>query len=68
MAALVDLDLERAGRFAAELDLQIPVFSSVEEFAAAGVCNATVVVTPTQTHRETASALISILISSSTCG
>jgi myo-inositol 2-dehydrogenase/D-chiro-inositol 1-dehydrogenase len=60
LAALVDLDLERAGRFAAEMHLKIPLFSSVEEFAAAGVCNATVVVTPTQTHRETASALISM--------
>jgi myo-inositol 2-dehydrogenase/D-chiro-inositol 1-dehydrogenase len=59
LAALVDPDLERAGRFAAEMDLKIPLFSGVEEFAAAGVCNATVVVTPTENHRETASALIS---------
>jgi predicted dehydrogenase len=59
LAALVDLDLERAGRFAREMELEIPVFSSVEEFASAGVCQATVVVTPTGEHRESASALIS---------
>jgi len=59
VAALVDIDLERARRFAAEMDLRIPLFSGVEEFVSAGVCNATVVVTPTENHRETASALIS---------
>jgi myo-inositol 2-dehydrogenase / D-chiro-inositol 1-dehydrogenase len=59
LAALVDADRDRAGRVAAEMRLKIPVFSSVEELAAAGVCHATVVVTPTDTHRETASALIS---------
>jgi myo-inositol 2-dehydrogenase / D-chiro-inositol 1-dehydrogenase len=59
LAALVDLDRERAGRIAAEMGLKIPVFSGVEEFASAGVCQATVVVTPTENHRETASALIS---------
>lgn len=59
VAALADSDLARAQRVAAELDLRVPVFSSVEELAAAGVCNATVVVTPTGIHRETAWALIS---------
>jgi myo-inositol 2-dehydrogenase / D-chiro-inositol 1-dehydrogenase len=59
LAALVDLDVERTERFAAEMDLKIPVFSGVEELASAEICNATVVVTPTGTHRETASVLIS---------
>ena len=59
LAALVDLDVERARRFAAEMNSKIPVFSGVEEFASAGVSNATVVATPTKNHRETASALIS---------
>ncbi len=59
LAALVDLDVERAQRFAAEMHLKVPVFSGVQEFVSAGVCQAAVVVTPTGTHRETASALIS---------
>ncbi|MGA2738736.1 MAG: Gfo/Idh/MocA family oxidoreductase [Bryobacteraceae bacterium] len=59
LAALVDLDRERAGGVAAEMGLQVPVFAGVEEFAAAGICNATVLVTPTPLHRETATALIS---------
>ena len=59
LAALVDLDVERAAAFAAKMNLKVPVFSGVQEFASAGVCKAAVVVTPTETHRETASALIS---------
>ena len=59
LAALVDLDVGRAVAFAAEMNLQVPVFSTVEEFASARVCQAAVVVTPTDTHRKTASALIS---------
>ncbi len=58
LAALVDMDIERARRFAAEIGVRIPVFESVEELAAAGVCDATVIVTPTETHGEVASTLI----------
>lgn len=58
LAALVDVDISRAERFVAEMGIDVPVFSRLEEFASAGVCNATVVVTPTQEHRETASTLI----------
>jgi myo-inositol 2-dehydrogenase/D-chiro-inositol 1-dehydrogenase len=58
LAALVDTDLDRARRFASEHGCQAPVFRSVEEFAAAGVCDATVLVTPTGNHREHAAALI----------
>ena len=37
---------------------EVPVFSSIEELARAGVCDATVVVTPTDSHREHAAILI----------
>jgi myo-inositol 2-dehydrogenase/D-chiro-inositol 1-dehydrogenase len=57
-AALVDIDLERARRFAAEVGWNVPVFSSAAELAAAGVCRATVIVTPTGNHRESAAALL----------
>ena len=56
-AALVDLDPARAQRFAADVGIQVPIFSSITEFAAAKLCDATVVVTPTETHRATAAAL-----------
>ncbi len=58
LAALVDMDRERARRFAPEIGVQVPVFESVAELAAAGVCNATVIVTPTETHGEVAATLI----------
>jgi myo-inositol 2-dehydrogenase/D-chiro-inositol 1-dehydrogenase len=58
LAALVDQDLERARHFAATAGAEVPLFRSIEELAAAGICNATVIVTPTATHREIAAALI----------
>jgi myo-inositol 2-dehydrogenase/D-chiro-inositol 1-dehydrogenase len=58
LAALVDIDPVRACRFGAEVGGNVPVFSSVAEFASSGICEATVIVTPTGTHRETAEALI----------
>ena len=58
VAALVDADIERARGFAAQNVLDIPVFSSVEQLAAAKVCQATVIVTPTGNHREHAATLI----------
>jgi myo-inositol 2-dehydrogenase/D-chiro-inositol 1-dehydrogenase len=58
VAGLVDIDIARAQRFVAETNLDVPLFSSVREFAAAEVCNATVIVTPTDNHRETAAALV----------
>jgi myo-inositol 2-dehydrogenase/D-chiro-inositol 1-dehydrogenase len=58
LAALVDGDLERARRFAAETGNDVPIFASVEELIRAGVCNATVLVTPTDSHRDLASTLI----------
>jgi myo-inositol 2-dehydrogenase/D-chiro-inositol 1-dehydrogenase len=58
IAALVDIDTERARRFAAEHGCKAPIFGTVAELAAAGVCNATFVVTPTDHHREHTSTLI----------
>ena len=58
LAALVDANLERARAFAVENDLDIPVFSSVQQLAEANVCRASVVVTPTENHREHAATLI----------
>jgi len=58
LAAFADRDTERARRLSDEFGLRIPIFSSIEELAKAGVCDATVVVTPTDHHREHATALI----------
>lgn len=58
LAAIADTDLERAHKAAADLGGGIPVFGSVDELAAAGVCNATVVVTPTGDHRDNAGVLV----------
>src|SRR5688572_14175980 len=58
LAALVDAVIALARRFADCHDCDVPVFASVDELAAAGVCDATVVVTPTENHREHAAILI----------
>src|SRR5438309_7378877 len=58
LAALADVDIERARRFNADIGGQVPIFSSLEELAKAGVCDATVIVTPTDNHREHAATLI----------
>ena len=52
IAALVDADMNRARRFSAEIGLQAPLFPSVEELAKTGICDAAVIVTPTENHRE----------------
>jgi len=58
LAAFADRDTERARHLSNEFGLQIPIFSSIEQLAKAGVCDATVVVTPTDHHREHATTLI----------
>jgi predicted dehydrogenase len=58
LVALAEPDFERARRFLAATGLDIPVFPSVNALASSGVCNAAVVVTPTDNHREHATALI----------
>jgi myo-inositol 2-dehydrogenase / D-chiro-inositol 1-dehydrogenase len=58
LAALAEVDVERARRFNAEIGGQVPIFSSLQELAKAGVCEATVIVTPTDNHREHAAIMI----------
>jgi predicted dehydrogenase len=58
LAALVDADTERARCFAAKSGSSAPVFSSLRELIDARVCSATVLVTPTDLHREHATGLI----------
>src|SRR5258708_10723176 len=58
VAALADADTGKARRCASDLGCDVPIFASVEELAASGVCQATVVVTPTGSHREHSAALI----------
>src|SRR5690242_201566 len=58
LAAVADMDAERARRFTEDVGRRVPVFATVDELADAGVCNATVIVTPTNNHREHAARLI----------
>src|ERR1039458_1366251 len=58
LAALCDVVPGRAEQIAAGLGADVPIFHSIEELAAAGVADATVIVTPTDRHREHAAALI----------
>ncbi len=59
LVALAEPDLERAHRFLSDTGEDIPVFPSVDALAKSGICSAAVVVTPTESHREHAAALIS---------
>ncbi len=59
LAALAEPDEGRAQRFLAEIGQDLPVFRSVEELAESRICNAAVIVTPTENHREHSAALIS---------
>lgn len=58
VAALVDIDVEKARRFATRSGCEAPVMGSVEELASSGVCAATMIVTPTEKHREHAALLV----------
>ncbi len=58
LAALVDINVEHARRVASDIGCDVPIFDSIEEFLKAGVADATIVVTPTENHREHADALI----------
>ncbi len=58
LAALADSDVDRARHFCGELGLDIPVFDSVKALADARVCDAAIIVTPTENHREHAAAMI----------
>jgi myo-inositol 2-dehydrogenase/D-chiro-inositol 1-dehydrogenase len=59
LVALAEPDSSRARRFLSEIGRDLPVFPSVDELAKSGVCNAAVIVTPTDNHREHAGTLIS---------
>jgi len=58
LAALVDCDVDKAHRFAAETGSAAAIMASVEELAASGVCRHTMIVTPTALHREHADLLV----------
>jgi myo-inositol 2-dehydrogenase/D-chiro-inositol 1-dehydrogenase len=58
LSALVDADEDRARQVTAALGRPVPIFSSVDELIKAGLCDAAVIVTPTDRHREHASAMI----------
>jgi predicted dehydrogenase len=58
LVALVDRDTERARSVAARMNAGLRIFSSIEDFVEADVCRATVIVTPTESHRAHAAALI----------
>lgn len=58
LVALADLDTERAHRIAKDIGADLPIFSSIEDLARSGICNTTVVVTPTENHQAHASLMI----------
>ncbi len=58
MAAVVDIDTDKANRFVSRSGCGAQVFGSVEELIAANVCDATMIVTPTALHRQHAEMLV----------
>jgi myo-inositol 2-dehydrogenase/D-chiro-inositol 1-dehydrogenase len=58
LAALVDMNVDRARTVAADIGCDAKIFASVEDLLKAGASDATVVVTPTGCHREHAAALV----------
>jgi myo-inositol 2-dehydrogenase/D-chiro-inositol 1-dehydrogenase len=58
LTALVDADAARAESFAREHACGARVLHSVAELAASGLCDAVAIATPTEKHREHATALI----------
>jgi myo-inositol 2-dehydrogenase/D-chiro-inositol 1-dehydrogenase len=58
LAALVDTNIARAREVANGLGISVPAFASIEEMLNSGLCDATVVVTPTGNHRRNAEELI----------
>ncbi len=59
LAALCDAVPGRAEMVAAEMGCNVPTYRSVEELGDARVADATVIVTPTDQHRDCAAALVS---------
>jgi myo-inositol 2-dehydrogenase/D-chiro-inositol 1-dehydrogenase len=58
LVALAEPEGERARSFLAEIGYKLPVFPSVDALAQSGLCDAAIVVTPTDNHREHAARLI----------
>ncbi len=58
VAALVDESPGRARKVADELGCNAPLFNSISELIDAAVCNAAIVVTPTDRHRASATQLV----------
>ena len=58
LAALVDIDPAKTQRFAAETGCTAPAFLSLDAYLAAGITAATMIVAPTEKHREQASAVV----------
>jgi myo-inositol 2-dehydrogenase/D-chiro-inositol 1-dehydrogenase len=58
LAAIVDSDPAKLQRFATETGCAAPAFASLEDYVKAGVAKATMIVTPTEKHREHASVLV----------
>jgi myo-inositol 2-dehydrogenase / D-chiro-inositol 1-dehydrogenase len=59
LVALAEPEAGRARNFLANIGYEVPIFPSVDALAKSGICEAAVIVTPTDNHREHAAALIS---------
>jgi myo-inositol 2-dehydrogenase / D-chiro-inositol 1-dehydrogenase len=58
LAAVAEVNTERARRFTQDIGQQVPIFPSLDELAKADICDATVIATPTDDHRTHAATLI----------
>jgi predicted dehydrogenase len=58
LVAIVDKDPSRTDRFVAEMGYNGSVFATVPGYAAANLCQATMIVSPTENHQEHASILV----------
>lgn len=59
LAAIAEPNTTRAREFLSGIGVDVPIFPSVADLAKSGICQATVLVTPTDSHREHASTLLS---------
>jgi predicted dehydrogenase len=58
VAALADIDINRARLFCEEFGCRASIFASIEELAKADACDAVVIATPTEKHREHATLMV----------
>lgn len=59
LVAVAEPRAERARHFLSEIGRDVPIFPSVDELAKSGICDAAIIVTPTEEHRGHAATLIS---------